>query len=72
MRVTHAINNIYKLIKFFELIMYISWDTCNYIISATILDFWLPISSGSVTDSTIEKFAEPECPCMIIMSSHSR
>jgi len=24
--------------------------------SAAILDFWLPVSSGSVTDSTIEKF----------------
>jgi len=39
--------------------MYISWDTYNYIISATILDFWLPVSSGSVTDSTIETF-DPE------------
>jgi len=39
--------------------MYISWDTCNYTISAAILDFWLPVSSGNVTDSTIEKF-EPE------------
>jgi len=39
--------------------MYISWDTCNYIISAAILDFWLPILSGSVTDSTIEQF-DPE------------
>jgi len=56
MRVTHAINEIYKLISFFELIMYISGDTCNYIISAAIWDFWLPISSGSVTDSTIEMF----------------
>jgi len=36
--------------------MYISWDTCNHIISAAILDFWLPVSSGSVTDSTIDKF----------------
>ena len=36
--------------------MYISWDTCNFIISAAILDFRLPVSSGSVTDSTIEKF----------------
>jgi len=35
--------------------MYISWYTCNYIISAAILDFWLPVSSGSITDSTIEK-----------------
>jgi len=39
--------------------MYISWYTCNYKISATILDLWLPVSSGSVTDSTIEKF-DPE------------
>jgi len=39
--------------------MYINWYTCNYIISAAILDFWLPISSGSVTDSTIEMF-DPE------------
>ena len=38
---------------------YRSWDTCNYIISATILDFWLPVSSGSVTDSAIEQF-DPE------------
>jgi len=37
-------------------IMSISWDTCNYIISAAILDFWRPVSSGSVTDSTIETF----------------
>jgi len=37
-------------------IMYLSWFTCNYKISAAILDFWLPVSSGSVTDSTIEKF----------------
>jgi len=37
-------------------IKYISWDTCGYIISAAILDFWLPVLSGSVTDSTIEKF----------------
>jgi len=36
--------------------MSICWDTCNYIISAVILDFWLPVSSGIVTDSTIEKF----------------
>jgi len=28
----------------------------NYIISAAILDFWHPVSSGSVTDSAIEKF----------------
>jgi len=40
-------------------IMCISWDTCNYIISAAILNLWLPVSSGSVTDSTIEKF-DPE------------
>jgi len=39
--------------------MYISWYTCNYIISAAILDFWHPVSSVSVTDSTIEKF-DPE------------
>jgi len=39
--------------------MYISWYTCNYIISADILDFWLPVSSGSATDSTIETF-DPE------------
>jgi len=36
--------------------MHISWETCHYIISAAILDFWLLVSSGSVTDSTIEKF----------------
>jgi len=39
--------------------MYISWYTYNYIISAAILDFWLPVSSGSFTDSTIGKF-DPE------------
>jgi len=39
--------------------MYITWYTCNYITSAAILVFWLPVSSGSVTDSTIEKF-DPE------------
>jgi len=39
--------------------MYISWYKCNYKISAAILDFWLPVSSGSVTDSTIERF-DPE------------
>jgi len=37
-------------------IMHNSWDTCNYIISAAIWHFWLPVSSGSVTDTTIEKF----------------
>ena len=40
----------------FVAVMYISWDTHRYIISATILDFWLPVSSGSVTDSTIWKY----------------
>jgi len=39
--------------------MYISWYTRNYKIPAAILDFWLPVSFGSVTDSTIEKF-DPE------------
>jgi hypothetical protein len=39
--------------------MYISRDTCNYVISAAILDFWLPVSSGSDTGSTVEKF-DPE------------
>ena len=39
--------------------MYVSWDMCNYIIYATILDFWFPVSSDSVTDCTIEKF-DPE------------
>jgi len=39
--------------------MFISWDTRDDIISAAILDFWLPVSSGSVTDSTIETF-DPE------------
>ena len=29
---------------------------CNYNLSATIFNFWLPVSSGSVTDSTIGKF----------------
>ena len=28
----------------------------NYMFSAAIFDFWLPVPSGSVTDSTIEKF----------------
>jgi len=37
-------------------VMYISWATCNYNILAAILDFWLQVSSGSVTDSTIERF----------------
>jgi len=36
-------------------IMFFSWYTCKYKISTAILDFWLPVSSGSVTDSTIEK-----------------
>jgi len=39
--------------------MYISCDTCSYIIYAAIWDFWLPVSSGSVTDSTIKTF-DPE------------
>jgi len=43
----------------FVAVMYISWNTCNYIISAAILDFWLPVSFGSVTDNTIEQF-DPE------------
>jgi len=37
-------------------IMYIGWYTYYYKISAAILDFWLPVSSGSVTDNTIERF----------------
>jgi len=36
--------------------MYISWDACYYNFSAAIVDLWLPVSSGSVTDSTIGKF----------------
>ena len=36
--------------------MYINWDTWNYIFSAAILDFWLSVLSGSVTDTAIEKF----------------
>ena len=36
--------------------MYTSLDTWNYIFLAVILYFWLPVPSGSVTDSTIEKF----------------
>jgi len=40
-------------------IIYICWDTFNYIIPADILNFWLPVSSGSVTDSPIEMF-DPE------------
>ena len=36
--------------------MYTSWDSCNYIISAAIVNFGFPVSSGSVADSTIEKF----------------
>ena len=43
----------------FVAIMYIMWNTSSYIISAAILDFWLPVSSSSPTDSTIEKF-DPE------------
>ena len=39
--------------------MYIIWATFNYNISAAILDFWPPVSCGSVTDSTIEKI-DPE------------
>jgi len=35
---------------------HICWEACNYIISAAILDFWRLVSSGSATDSTIEKF----------------
>jgi len=45
--------------------MYIRWDTCNYIISAAIMDFWLSVSSGSVTDSTIQTF-DPENMGVII------
>ena len=37
-------------------IMSISWDKWSYIVSAAILDFWLSVASGNVTDSTIEKF----------------
>jgi len=39
--------------------MYISWYMFNYKTSAAILDFWLPVLSGSVTNSTIETF-DPE------------
>ena len=43
----------------FVAIIYRSWETCKYITSAAILVFWLPVSSGTVTDSSIEKF-DPE------------
>jgi len=39
--------------------MFISWQAYNYIITAVILDFWLPVSSGSVNDSIIENI-DPE------------
>ena len=39
--------------------MCIIWDMWNYIFSAAILDFWIPVPSGNVADSTIEKF-DPE------------
>ena len=39
--------------------MCISRDTCNYIISAAILDFRILVSPACVTDSTIERF-DPE------------
>jgi len=40
-------------------IMSISWHTCNYTISYAILDLWLPVQYGRVTDSIIETF-DPE------------
>ena len=43
----------------FVAILYSNWDTCNNIFSTAILDFWLSVSSSSVSDSAIEKF-DPE------------
>jgi len=36
--------------------VYISWDSVITLFSAAILDFWLPVSFGSDTDSTIVNF----------------
>jgi len=36
--------------------MYICWYTRNYEIAAAILHLWLPVSTGSVANSTIETF----------------
>jgi len=36
--------------------MYICLFTYNYKISTAILDLWLPVSSGNVVNSIIEKF----------------
>jgi len=36
--------------------MYINWDKFNNTISAAILNVWLSVLSGSVTDSTFNKF----------------
>jgi hypothetical protein len=35
---------------------FMNWYTCNYIIWAAILDFWLQVSSGSVADCSTESF----------------
>jgi hypothetical protein len=37
----------------FVVFMYISRVMCNHLISAAILYFWLPVSSGTAADSTI-------------------
>jgi len=41
----------------FVAIVYRNWDTFNFVFSAAILDFWLPVSSDSVSDGAIETFS---------------
>ena len=40
-------------------IPYVRWDECACVLRAAILDFWLPVTSDSVANGTIEKF-DPE------------
>jgi len=40
----------------FVAIVYSNWAAFNSVFSAAILDFWLPVSSDSVSEGAIEKF----------------
>jgi len=36
--------------------VYRNWATFNFVFADAILDFWLPVSSDSISDGAIEKF----------------
>jgi len=47
--------------------VYKNWATFNFVFAAAILDFWLPVSSDSVSDGAIEKFT-PENIAFVFLS----